>query len=106
MTQIPGPVSAKLNAALINVINHTCAFPVKMSAMEKDPLTGSVIADRPEAAVKKKKKTFPCMYQCVVMSDWGQQNNIQPECLCIKLQCEDDLKMDSQLVTSVKINIK
>lgn len=56
MTQIPGPGSAKLNAALINVINHTCAFPVKMSAMEKDPLTGSVIADRPEAAVKKKKK--------------------------------------------------
>lgn len=53
MTQIPGPGSAKLNAALINVINHTCAFPVKMSAMEKDPLTGSVIADRPEAAVIK-----------------------------------------------------
>lgn len=46
------------------------------------------------------------MYQCVVMSDRGQQNNIQPECLCIKLQCENDLKMDSQLVTSVKINIK
>ena len=45
--------SAKLNAALIHVINHTCAFPVKM---KKDPLTGSVIAERPEVAVKKKKK--------------------------------------------------
>lgn len=61
MTQIPGPGSAKLNAALINVINHTCAFPVKMSAVEKDPLTGSVIADRPEAAVKKKKLSLACI---------------------------------------------
>lgn len=61
MTQIPGPGSAKLNAALINVINHTCAFPVKMSAMEKDPLTSSVIADRPEAAVKKKKLSLACI---------------------------------------------
>lgn len=61
MTQIPGPGSAKLNAALINVINHTCAFPVKMSAMEKDPLTGSVIADRPEAAVKKTKLSLACI---------------------------------------------
>lgn len=44
------------------------------------------------------------MYQCVVMSDPGWQNNIQTEYLCTRLQCEDDLKIDSQLVTSLKIN--